>query len=66
MPASFIAVLGAAGLAAGVMILFFRPFKIGDFIEGSGLSGTVKSVSLFLTHLDSSDNVVVILPNTQL
>ena len=76
---SFIAVLGAAGLAiglalqgalsnlaAGVMILFFRPFKIGDFIEGAGQSGTVKSVSLFLTYLNTPDNVEVILPNTQL
>ena len=76
---SFIAVLGAAGLAiglalqgtlsnlaAGVMILIFRPFKIGEFIEGAGQSGTVKSVSLFLTYLNTSDNVVIILPNAQL
>ncbi len=76
---SFIAVLGAAGLAiglalqgalsnlaAGVMILFFRPFKVGDFIEGAGQSGTVKSVSLFLTYLNTPDNVEIILPNNQL
>jgi len=76
---SFIAILGATGLAiglamqgalsnvaAGVMILFFRPFKVGDFIEGAGQSGTVKSVSLFLTYLNTPDNVEVILPNTQL
>ena len=76
---SFIAILGAAGLAiglalqgtlsnlaAGVMILFFRPFKIGDFIEGAGQSGTVKDVSLFLTYLNTPDNVEIILPNNQL
>lgn len=76
---SFIAILGATGLAiglamqgalsnvaAGVMILFFRPFKVGDFIEGAGQSGTVKSVSLFLTYLNTPDNVEIILPNTQL
>ncbi len=76
---SFVAILGATGLAiglamqgalsnvaAGVMILFFRPFKVGDFIEGAGQSGTVKSVSLFLTYLNTPDNVEIILPNTQL
>lgn len=76
---SFVAILGATGLAiglamqgalsnvaAGVMILFFRPFKVGDFIEGAGQSGTVKSVSLFLTYLNTPDNVEIILPNSQL
>lgn len=76
---SFVAILGATGLAiglamqgalsnvaAGVMILFFRPFKVGDFIEGAGQSGSVKSVSLFLTYLNTPDNVEVILPNSQL
>lgn len=76
---SFIAILGATGLAiglamqgalsnvaAGVMLLFFRPFKVGDYIEGAGQSGTVKSVSLFLTYLNTPDNVEVILPNSQL
>ncbi len=76
---SFVALLGATGLAiglamqgalsnvaAGVMILFFRPFKVGDFIEGAGQSGTVKSVSLFLTYLSTPDNVEIIVPNTQL
>jgi small conductance mechanosensitive channel len=76
---SFVAVLGAMGLAiglamqgalsnvaAGVMILLFRPFKVGDFIEGGGVSGTVKTVSLFLTYLNTPDNVEVILPNSQL
>ena len=76
---SFIAVLGAAGLAiglalqgtlsnvaAGVMIMIFRPFKVGDYIEGSGHAGTVKSVTLFVTHIATSDNVEIILPNNQL
>ncbi|NQW01272.1 MAG: mechanosensitive ion channel [Rhodospirillales bacterium] len=76
---SFIAILGATGLAiglamqgalsnvaAGVMLLFFRPFKVGDFIDGGGQSGTVKSVSLFLTYLNTPDNVEVIIPNSQL
>ena len=76
---SFIAVVGAMGLAiglamqgalsnvaAGVMILLFRPFKVGDFIEGGGISGTVKTVSLFLTYMNTPDNVEIILPNSQL
>lgn len=76
---SFVALLGAMGLAiglamqgtlsnvaAGVMILFFRPFKVGDFIEGGGVSGTVKTVSLFLTNLNTPDNVEIILPNSAL
>ena len=76
---SFIAVLGAAGLAiglalqgtlsnvaAGVMLLLFRPFKIGDYIEGGGLAGTVKGISLFITELATPDNVQIIAPNSQL
>jgi small conductance mechanosensitive channel len=76
---SFIAVLGAAGLAiglalqgtlsnvaAGVMLLLFRPFKVGDYIEGGGLAGTVKSVTLFVTELATPDNVQIIAPNAQL
>ncbi len=76
--ASFIAVLGALGLAiglalqgtlgnvaAGVMILLFRPFKAGDYIEAGGLAGTVKSVSLFATELCTPDNVQIIAPNGQ-
>lgn len=76
---SFIAVLGAAGLAvglalqgtlsnvaAGVMLLLFRPFKTGDYIEGGGLAGTVKSISLFVTELATPDNVQIIVPNSQL
>jgi len=76
---SLIAVLGAAGLAiglalqgtlsnvaAGVMLLFFRPFKIGDYIDAGGISGTVKSVGLFITELATPDNVHVVAPNAQL
>jgi len=76
---SFIAVLGAAGLAiglalqgtlsnvaAGVMLLLFRPFKVGDYVDGGGLAGTVKSISLFVTELATPDNVQIIAPNSQL
>ncbi len=76
--ASLIAVLGAAGLAiglalqgtlsnvaAGVMLLIFRPFKIGDYVEVAGHAGTVKEVSLFITELSTPDNVQIIVPNSQ-
>ena len=75
--ASVIAVLGALGLAvgfalqgtlsnvaAGLMILFLRPFKIGDFIEAGGASGTVSTVGLFTTELNTPDNVLTIVPNS--
>jgi small conductance mechanosensitive channel len=75
---SLVAVIGAAGLAvglalqgtlsnlaAGVMLVVFRPFKIGDFIEAAGQSGTVKAINLFNTELATGDNVQVILPNGQ-
>jgi small conductance mechanosensitive channel len=73
---SLIAVLGAAGLAvglalqgtlsnlaAGVMLLIFRPFKIGHFVQVGGVHGTVKELSLFWTELVTGDNVQVIVPN---
>lgn len=76
---SFIAVLGAAGLAiglalqgtlsniaAGVMLLIFRPFQVGDFIDGGGVTGTVKSISLFITEMATPDNVKIIVPNADL
>ncbi len=76
---SLIAVFGAAGLAiglalqgtlsnvaAGVMLLLFRPFKVGDFINGGGVAGTVKSVGLFVTEFATPDNVKIIAPNSQL
>jgi len=77
--ASIIAVLGAAGLAiglalqgslsnfaAGVLMVFFRPFGIGDFIEGGGTMGTVKEITLFTTTLLTPDNKVIIIPNAKL
>ncbi|WIV50967.1 mechanosensitive ion channel [Marivivens sp. LCG002] len=75
---SIVAVIGAAGLAiglalqgtlsnvaAGVMIILFRPFKNGDFVEVNGVSGTVKQISLNFTELSSVGNVQVIVPNSQ-
>lgn len=74
---SFVAVLGAAGFAiglafqgslsnfaAGVLLLVFRPFKVGDFIEGAGVSGTVKRIDLFTTILATPENIQVIIPNS--
>jgi len=73
---SFIAVLGAAGLAvglalqgtlsnvaSGVMLLIFRPFRFGQFIEVAGHAGTVKGLNLFTTELATPDNVQIIIPN---
>lgn len=75
--ASFIAVLGAAGLAiglalqgslsnfaAGVLMIIFKPFKVGDYIEGAGVSGTVESIQIFTTQLKSPDNKTIIVPNS--
>lgn len=77
--ASLVAVVGAAGLAiglalqgtlqnvaAGVMLLAFRPFKVGDYIEAGGLAGTVKTLSLFVTEMATPDNVKIIVPNGEL
>lgn len=73
---SFIAVLGAAGLAigmalsgslqnfaGGVMILMFKPFKVGDYITAQGESGTVSEIQIFHTILKTPDNKTIILPN---
>ncbi|HEX5786653.1 MAG TPA: mechanosensitive ion channel domain-containing protein [Woeseiaceae bacterium] len=75
---SFVAVLGAAGLAiglalqgslsnfaAGVLIVFFRPYKAGDYIEAAGVSGTVEEVQILTTILKTPDNKRVIVPNGQ-
>ncbi len=75
---SFVAVIGAAGLAiglalqgtlsnvaAGVMIVFFRPIRIGDFVEVSGQMGTVKEITLNFTELAAPSNVQVIIPNAR-
>lgn len=74
--ASFVAVLGAAGFAiglalqgslanfaSGVMILVFRPFKVGDLIDAAGVLGIVKEIRLFNTELSTLDNVKIIVPN---
>jgi small conductance mechanosensitive channel len=76
---SFIAVIGAAGLAvglalqgslsnfaAGVLMIIFRPFKVGDFIEGAGVTGTVEEIQIFNTHLATPDNKAIIIPNAKL
>lgn len=73
---SFIALLGAAGLAVGMalsgtlqnfaggaMILIFKPFKVGDYIDAQGYSGTVKEIQIFNTILNTPDNKIIILPN---
>ncbi len=74
---SLIAVLGAAGLAvglalqgtlsnisAGVMLLVFRPFRIGDFVDVAGTAGSVAEIGLFTTILNTPDNVRIIVPNS--
>ena len=74
--ASFVAVLGAAGLAiglalqgslsnfaAGVLMLIFRPFKAGDYIEAAGTAGTVREIQIFCTILNTPDHRRVIVPN---
>lgn len=76
---SFIAILGAAGLAVGmalqgtlqnfaggVIILILKPYKVGDFIEQGGTSGVVKEIQIFSTILQTVDNKIIIVPNTQL
>lgn len=76
---SLIAVIGAAGLAiglalqsslsnfaAGVMIIAFRPFKVGDFIETAGVAGTVEGIQIFHTQLATPDNKLVIVPNASI
>ena len=76
---SFVAAIGAAGLAiglalqgslanfaGGVLILLFRPFKIGDWIEAQSVSGTVDSIQIFHTVLRTSDNKTIIVPNGNL
>jgi small conductance mechanosensitive channel len=74
--ASMIAVLGAAGLAvglalqgtlgnfaSGVMLLIFRPFRVGDFIEAAGIAGSVEAITIFTTRLNTPDNVGIVIPN---
>jgi small conductance mechanosensitive channel len=76
---SFIAVLGAAGLAiglalqgslanfaAGFLMIIFKPFGVGDYIEGGGVAGTVEEIQIFTTTLKTPDNKRVIIPNAKL
>lgn len=55
-----------SNLAAGVMIITFRPFKVGDFVQAAGEMGTVSEVSIFTTKLNTPDNKRIILPNGQI
>jgi small conductance mechanosensitive channel len=76
--ASFVALLGAAGLAvglalqgslanfaAGVLMVIFKPFKVGDFIEAGGSMGVVEEIGIFTTELKSPDNKKIIVPNAK-
>ncbi|MGB5360761.1 MAG: mechanosensitive ion channel family protein, partial [Eudoraea sp.] len=55
-----------ANFAGGILILFFKPFKIGDFISAQGVDGTVKEITIFTTKLNTFGNQVAIIPNGQL
>jgi len=76
---SVVAIFGAAGLAvgfalqgtlgnfaSGVMLLIFRPFDVGDFVDAGGTTGTVEEIGIFSTTLKSSDNVRITVPNSQI
>jgi small conductance mechanosensitive channel len=76
---SFVAIIGAAGLAvglalqgslsnfaAGMLMIIFRPIKVGDYIEGAGTAGVVEMIGVFTTQLLSPDNKTIILPNAKL
>lgn len=73
---NFLAILGAAGLAiglalkdslanfsSGVMLVFFRPFKVGDYVEAAGVAGTVDTIGIFSTVFKTPDNRVITVPN---
>ena len=77
--ASFIAIFGAAGLAvglalqgslsnfaAGVLIVLFRPYKVGDFVEAAGIAGVIEQVQILTTILKTGDNKQIIVPNSQI
>jgi small conductance mechanosensitive channel len=76
---SFIAILGAAGLAiglalqgslanfaAGFLLIIFRPFKVGDVVEAAGVTGKVEVIQIFTTTLKTPDNKTIIIPNAKL
>ena len=76
---SFIAIFGAAGLAvglalqgslsnfaSGVLIVLFRPYRVGDFVEAAGIAGSVEQVQILTTILKTGDNKQIIVPNSQI
>ncbi|MCL5255607.1 MAG: mechanosensitive ion channel, partial [Gammaproteobacteria bacterium] len=76
---SFVAILGAAGLAiglslqgslanfaSGVLIMIYHPFKAGDYVDAGGIQGTVQRIELFTTILKTPDNKLVIVPNSRI
>lgn len=76
---SFMAIIGAAGLAIGLalqgslsnfasgfLIILFKPFKVGDYVEAGGVSGTISKISVFTTEINSVDNKKIIVPNSQI
>lgn len=76
---SFIAILGAAGLAvglalqgslanfaAGILMIIFRPFRVGDYVEGGGTAGIVEEIQIFTTKLRTPDNKSIIIPNAKI
>jgi small conductance mechanosensitive channel len=77
--ASLLAILGAAGLAiglalqgtlqniaAGIMLIYLRPFRAGDYIETPAVAGTIKEIGLFVTYLDTADGLFYFVPNSSL
>jgi small conductance mechanosensitive channel len=77
--ASFVAILAAAGLAialafqgslsnlaSGVLLVTFRPFNVGDFVEASGISGIVEKIEIFTTQIRTPDNRTIIIPNASI
>ncbi|MCT7375979.1 mechanosensitive ion channel family protein [Chelativorans salis] len=77
--ASIIAALGAAGLAiglalqgtlqnvaAGIMLLALRPFRVGEYVDASGIAGTIEEVGLFATELKTADGIYILAPNSEL
>jgi len=76
---SFMAIIGAAGLAIGLalqgslsnfasgfLIILFRPFKMGDYVEAGGVSGSISKISVFTTDINTVDNKKIIVPNSQI
>ncbi|WP_457643178.1 mechanosensitive ion channel family protein [Persephonella sp.] len=76
---SFVAILGAATLAvglalqsnlsnfgAGAVLLMFKPFKVGDFVEAGGAMGTIEEIGIFHTKMKTGDNKLIIIPNSNI